>query len=68
MSVLKRYEQELGAKNIVLERALLGMDKLRFNEKVDTQTISKVIKRVKTGIYGFDDLVEGVAYQRALLL
>jgi len=59
MSVLKRYEQELGAKNIVLERALLGMDKLRFNEKVDTQTISKIIKRVKTGIYGFDDLVEG---------
>lgn len=59
MSVLKRYEQELGAKNIVLERALLGMDKLRFNEKVDTQTISKIIKRVKTRIYGFDDLVEG---------
>jgi len=59
MSVLKRYEQEMGAKNIVLERALLGMDKLRFKEKVDTQSISKIIKRVKTGIYGFDDLVEG---------
>ena len=59
MSVLERYEQELGAKNIVLERALLGMDKLRFKEKVDTQTISKIIKRVKTGIQGFDELVEG---------
>ena len=59
MSVLKRYEQELGAKNIVLERALLGMDKLRFKEKVDTQSISRIIKRLKTGIYGFDDLVEG---------
>ncbi len=59
MSVLERYEQELGAKNIVLERALLGMDKLRFTEKVDTQSISKIIKRVKTGIHGFDELVEG---------
>ena len=58
MSVLERYEQELGAKNIVLERALLGMDKLRFKEKVDTQSISKIIKRVKTGIHGFDELVE----------
>jgi len=59
MSVLKRYEQELGAKNIVLERALLGMDKLRFSQKIDPKTISKIIKRVKTEILGFDELVEG---------
>jgi circadian clock protein KaiC len=59
MRVLERYEQELGAKNIVLERALLGMDRIRLKDKIDTQNISKVIKRVKTGILGFDELVEG---------
>ncbi|MEA3294823.1 MAG: ATPase domain-containing protein [Euryarchaeota archaeon] len=59
MRVLERYEQELGAKNVVLERALLGMDKIRLKDKIDPQTISKVIKRVSTGIPGFDELVEG---------
>lgn len=59
MRVLERYEQELGAKNIVLERALLGMDKLRYKEKMDYQEIGKVINRVRTGIPGFDDLIEG---------
>jgi len=59
MKVLDRYEKELGAKNIVLERALLGMDKLRFKEKVDTQNISRIIRRIKTGIPGFDGLIEG---------
>jgi len=59
MRVLERYEQELGAKNIVLERALLGMDRIRIKDKIDTQNIDKVIKRVKTGIMGFDELVEG---------
>jgi len=59
LRVLERYEKELGAKNIVLERALLGMDKLRFKEKLDTQSISRVIKRVKVGIPGVDELIEG---------
>jgi circadian clock protein KaiC len=59
LRVLERYEKELGAKNTVLERALLGMDKLRFKEKIDTQTISRVIKRVKIGIPGVDELIEG---------
>ena len=59
MMVLERYEQELGAKNIVLERALLGMDKLRYKEKMNYQEIGKVIKRVKTGIAGFDNLING---------
>lgn len=59
MSILERYEQELGAKNIVLEKALLGMDRIRFKEKVDTQSIGRVIKRAKTGVFGFDELVEG---------
>ncbi|HUV82333.1 MAG TPA: hypothetical protein VMW53_04565 [archaeon] len=59
MSVLERYEQELDAKNIVLGHALLGMDKLRFKEKVDTKSISRIIKRAKTGIVGFDELVDG---------
>ncbi len=59
MRILERYEKELGTKNVVLERALLGMDKLRFKEKVDTQSIGRIIKRVKTGIPGFDGLIEG---------
>lgn len=59
MRVLERYEKEFGAKNIVLERALLGMDKLRFKDRVDTHDISRIIKRVNTGIHGFDELVEG---------
>ncbi len=59
MSILERYEQEMGAKNVVLEHALLGMDKLRFKEKIDTQSMSRAIKRVRTGIFGFDELVEG---------
>lgn len=59
MRVLERYEKELGAMNIVLERALLGMDKLRFRDKIDTQSISNIIKRVNTGVPGFDELVEG---------
>jgi KaiC/GvpD/RAD55 family RecA-like ATPase len=59
LRVLERYEKEFGAKNTVLERALLGMDKLRFKEKIDTQTISRIIKRVKFGIPGVDELIEG---------
>lgn len=59
MKILERYEKELGAKNVVLERALLGMDKLRFKEKIDTQNLSRIIRRVKTGIPGFDGLIEG---------
>jgi len=59
MRILERYEIELGTKNQVLERALLGMDKLRFKDKIDTQSISRIIKRVNTGIHGFDGLIEG---------
>ncbi|MCZ7370840.1 MAG: ATP-binding protein [Candidatus Methanoperedens sp.] len=59
MRILERYEKELGTKNAVLERALLGMDKLRFKEKIDIQNVSRIIKRVKTGVPGFDGLVEG---------
>ncbi|TRZ88484.1 MAG: circadian clock protein KaiC [Methanosarcinales archaeon] len=59
MRILERYEIELGTKNQVLERALLGMDKLRFKDKIDTQSISRIIKRVNTGIPGLDGLIEG---------
>ncbi len=59
MRILERYEIELGTKNQVLERALLGMDKLRYKDKIDTQSISRIIKRVNTGIPGFDGLIEG---------
>lgn len=59
MRILERYEIELGTKNQVLERALLGMDKLRFKDKIDTHSISRIIKRVNTGVSGFDGLIEG---------
>lgn len=59
MRILERYENELGNKNTVLERALLGMDKLRFKEKIDKHSISRIIKRISTGIPGFDGLIEG---------
>lgn len=59
MRILERYEKEFGTKNLVLERALMGMDKLRFKEKIDTKSINRIIKRVNTGIPGFDDLIEG---------
>src|SRR4030067_1896771 len=59
MRILERYEIELGTKHRVLERALLGMDKLRYKDKIDTQSISRIIKRVNTGIPGFDGLIEG---------
>jgi KaiC/GvpD/RAD55 family RecA-like ATPase len=59
MRILDRYEIELGTKNQVLERALLGMDKLRFKDKIDIHLISRMIKRLNTGIPGFDGLIEG---------
>jgi circadian clock protein KaiC len=59
MRILERYEKELGTKNCVLERSLLGMDRLRFKDKIDTQSISRIVKRKKTGIPGFDELIEG---------
>ena len=59
MKILERYAQEFGSKNAVLERALMGMDKLRFREKIDILNISTFIKRVSTGVPGFDGLIEG---------
>jgi circadian clock protein KaiC len=59
MRILERYEKEMGCKNVVLERALMGMDKLRYKEKIDTQSINRIIKRINTGVPGFDHLVEG---------
>jgi circadian clock protein KaiC len=59
MRILERYEIEFGTKNQVLERALMGMDKLRYKEKIDTQNIRRIIKRVNTGIPGFDGIIQG---------
>jgi len=59
LRILERYEKELGAKNIVLERALRGMDKLRFKERTDPDNISRIIKRVKVGIPGVDETIQG---------
>ena len=59
MRVLERYEKELGAKNTVLERALLNMDRLRFKAKLDTTRMETHIKRISTGIPGLDNLLEG---------
>ncbi len=59
IKVLERYEKELGAKNVVLEKALLNLDSTRFKAKLDTQNIDRLIKRVTTGIPGMDDFLEG---------
>lgn len=59
IKVLERYEKELGAKNVVLEKALLNLDTTRFKAKLDTQNIDKLIKRINTGIPGLDDFLEG---------
>ncbi|MDI3540233.1 MAG: circadian clock protein KaiC [Methanolobus sp.] len=59
IKVLDRYEKELGAKNVVLEKALLNLDATRFKAKLDTQNIDRIIKRISTGIPGLDDFLEG---------
>lgn len=57
--VLERHELELGAKNVVLEKALLSMDKLRYKGRLDTKEIDIIIHRIKTGTPGLDELIEG---------
>lgn len=59
IKVLERYEKELGAKNVVLEKALFNLDSTRFKAKLDTQNIDRLIKRVTTGVPGMDDFLEG---------
>lgn len=58
-SILERYEHELGNKSTVLEKALVGMDKTRFKSRLNLKDTQTAIKRVKTGIKGFDELIEG---------
>lgn len=57
--VLERYEKELGAKNLVLEKALLNLDNSRFKAKHDVNNIDVNIKRMGTGIPSLDDSLEG---------
>jgi hypothetical protein len=59
IKVLERYEKELGAKNLVLEKALLSLDTSRFKSKLDTQNLDRAIKRISTGVAGLDDMLEG---------
>ena len=59
IKVLERYEKELGAKNVVLEEALLSMDRTHFKAKLDTHGIESMIKRVHTGVPGLDESLEG---------
>jgi KaiC/GvpD/RAD55 family RecA-like ATPase len=59
IKILDRYEKELGAKNVVLEKALLNLDATRFKAKLDTHNIDRIIKRISTGIPGLDDFLEG---------
>jgi len=59
IKVLERYEKELGAKNLVLEKALLAMDSTRFKAKLDTHNIERSIKRLSTGVPGLDESLEG---------
>ena len=58
-NILERYEHELGNKSTVLEKALISMDKTRFKSRLSLKDVQTVIKRSKSGIKGFDDLVEG---------
>ncbi|MFQ6121018.1 MAG: RAD55 family ATPase [Methanosarcinales archaeon] len=57
--ILERYEQELGRKNVVIEKALRMMDKPRYKARLNIKDSKAGIERVKTGIIGFDDLIEG---------
>jgi circadian clock protein KaiC len=59
IKVLERYEKELGAKNVVLEKALLSMDRTQFKAKLDTHGIESTIKRVHTGVQGLDESLGG---------
>ncbi|UGV41388.1 circadian clock protein KaiC [Methanococcoides orientis] len=59
VKILERYEKELGAKNLVLEKALMSLDSSKFKSKIDTKNIDKAIKRVNTGVVGLDDMLEG---------
>ena len=59
IKVLERYEKEFGAKNLVLEKALLAMDGMRYKAKLDTGGMRTPIKRVSTGIPGLDESIEG---------
>lgn len=59
IKILERYEKELGAKNIVLEKALLAMDGMRYKAKLDTGGMGVPIKRINTGIPGLDESIEG---------
>ncbi|MEA1984716.1 MAG: ATPase domain-containing protein [Euryarchaeota archaeon] len=59
IKILERYEKELGAKNLVLEKALMSLDSTRFKSKLDTKNIDRMIKRMSTGILGLDDVLEG---------
>jgi KaiC/GvpD/RAD55 family RecA-like ATPase len=59
IKVLDRYEKELGAKNLVLEKALLSLDKGRFRSKMDAGNLQCSIKRISTGVVGLDDMLEG---------
>ncbi|MBW6470846.1 MAG: AAA family ATPase [Methanosarcinaceae archaeon] len=59
IKILERYEKELGAKNIVLEKALLAMDGVRYKAKLDTGGMRSPIKRISTGVPGLDESIEG---------
>lgn len=59
VKILERYEKELGAKNLVLEKALMSLDSSKFKSKIDTKNIDKAIKRINTGVAGLDDMLEG---------
>lgn len=57
--ILERYQKEFGAKNIVLEKALLNLDGTRFKGKLDPACIEHAIKRISSGIPGLDECLEG---------
>lgn len=61
MRILERYEKDFGSKNIVLERALMGMDKLRLTGNREIPDICYVTEKdkAKSGIPGLEDIICG---------
>ena len=61
MRILERYEKDFGSKNIVLERALMGMDKLRLTGNREIPDINYVTEKdkAKSGITGLEDVICG---------
>jgi len=57
--VIEKYKDENRNINTILEKALISFDQNKFKARIGLKHFDSVIKRVNSGIDGFDDLVEG---------